>query len=303
MAERNTSQFKVDNMPKSSSLVSNSGGHVNFCSGGDHTGGRGDKRCDHIGKTNQTKPYYWVIYGKPNYLNQDLKIKKMIGSGHEKDGLYYLHPDNSASHTFSASVLSATVSPLQWHFRSGHPSLAKLKFVIPTLSHVPSLECEACQLGKYHVLLSHLLLVCLVVLSLFMSLILAMINYLLELCLSPDLISSREGERSFLSPTLPIPLSSSPPQVPLASPPNPPLQVPTPSSSIPKTDDLPIALRRGRCTCTQHPIAHFMSYNRVSPCLHSGWKHAMNEEMNALHKNQILELTALPSGKQTVGCR
>ena len=43
--------------------------------------------------------------------------------------------------------------------------------------------------------------------------------------LSPDLISSREGEGSFSSSTLPIPLLSPPPQVPLASPPNPPLQV------------------------------------------------------------------------------
>jgi hypothetical protein len=29
----------------------------------------------------------------------------------------------------------------------------------------------------------------------------------------------------------------------------------------------------------------------------------MDEEMSALHKNQTWELTALPSGKQTVGCR
>jgi hypothetical protein len=165
-------------------------------------------------------------------------------------------------------------------------------------------------------------------------------------CLSPDLISSREGEGSFPSPTFPIPLLSPPPQVPLASLPNPPLQVyqrsqdrcvisyrpdttsslskvPAPSSSIPETNDLPLALQRGKRTCTQHPIAHFLSYNRVSPCLHSfactlsfisipssykqalsssGWKHAMDEEMSALHKNQTWELTALPSGKQTVGC-
>ena len=82
------------------------------------------------------------------------------------------------------------------------------------------------------------------------------------------------------------------PQVPLSSQPNPHLQVyqrsqdrrvmsynpdatsslpevPAPSSSLPKTDDLPIALRRGKRTCTQHPIAHFLSYHRVSSCLHS----------------------------------
>ena len=80
---------------------------------------------------------------------QDLKTKKMIGSGHEKDGLYYLDTNKFVSSTFLA--LSATVSPLQWHFRLGHPSLAKLKSAIPALSHVPSLKCEACQLGKHHV--------------------------------------------------------------------------------------------------------------------------------------------------------
>ncbi len=73
----------------------------------------------------------------------------MIGFRHEKDGLYYLDTNKFVSSTFSA--LSATVSPLQWHFRLGHPSLAKLKSAIPALSHVPSLECEACQLGKHHV--------------------------------------------------------------------------------------------------------------------------------------------------------
>ena len=44
-------------------------------------------------------------------------------------------------------------------------------------------------------------------------------------CLSSDLISSREGDGSFLSPTLPIPLLSPHQQVPLASPPNPPFMV------------------------------------------------------------------------------
>ena len=77
---------------------------------------------------------------------QDLKTKKMISSRHEKDGLYYLDPNDSIFHTFSA--WSATASPIQWNFCLGHP-LAKLKFAVPALSHVPSLEREACQLGKH----------------------------------------------------------------------------------------------------------------------------------------------------------
>lgn len=36
-----------------------------------------------------------------------------------------------------------------------------------------------------------------------------------------------------------------------------------------------------------------------SPC----WKLAMDEDMAALHKNQMWELTSLPLGKQLVGCR
>ena len=74
MAARNTSLFKDDDMPKSSSLVSNSGGRVNFRDGfrgsRGFCGGHGDKRCDHCGKTNHTELYYWVKNGKPDYLNQ-----------------------------------------------------------------------------------------------------------------------------------------------------------------------------------------------------------------------------------------
>ena len=71
MVARNTSLFKDDDMPKSSSLVSNSGGRVNFRDGfRGSRGGRGDKRCDHCGKTNHTEPYCWVKNGKLNYLNQ-----------------------------------------------------------------------------------------------------------------------------------------------------------------------------------------------------------------------------------------
>lgn len=141
--------------------------------------------------------------------------------------------------------------------------------------------------------------------------------------LSSDLIGCHEGESSTPLPTLPMPLSRSPLS-------EPPLQVyqrkktrdivsygPAPSSSpseVPASplapadpDNLPIALRRGKRSCTQHPIAKFVCYDHISPCFHSfactlssisipssykqamsisGWKHAMDEEMSALHKNQ-----------------
>ena len=63
-----------------------------------------------------------ITFDPTSCVFQDLKTKEMIGLGHEKDGLYYLNPDNFASHAFSASALNATVSPLQWHFLLGHPS-------------------------------------------------------------------------------------------------------------------------------------------------------------------------------------
>ena len=33
------------------------------------------------------------------------------------------------------------------------------------------------------------------------------------------------------------------------------------------------------------------------------WKHAMSEEMKALHKTSTWELTTLPKGKRTMGCK
>ena len=73
---------------------------------------------------------------------QDLKTKKTIGSGHEKNGLYYLDPN--ASNPSSVFAFSAVVSPIRRHFRLGHLSLAKLKLAMPGLSRVSSLDCEAC---------------------------------------------------------------------------------------------------------------------------------------------------------------
>lgn len=40
-----------------------------------------------------------------------------------------------------------------------------------------------------------------------------------------------------------------------------------PSSFSLYIDDLPIALRRGKGTCTQHQIARFVSYDRIFSCL------------------------------------
>lgn len=70
----------------------------------------------------------------PLLVFQEHKTKKMICSGHENDGLYYL--DHDGSFSFTSSTLSATMSQFQWHFPLGHPYLAKLKSTIPTSSHL-----------------------------------------------------------------------------------------------------------------------------------------------------------------------
>jgi len=60
----------------------------------------------------------------------------MIGSGHERDRLYYLD-------TLGRAFTLVSSSPLQWHHNIGHPFLAKLRQVIPILSSVFILKCEA----------------------------------------------------------------------------------------------------------------------------------------------------------------
>ena len=84
------------------------------------------------------------------------------------------------------------------------------------------------------------------------------------------------------------------------------------------SDDLPIALHKGKCQCT-HPVSSFCSYNhlsshscsfiasldsislpnKVSEALaHPGWRSAMIEEMDALTDNDTWELVRLIAGKQ-----
>lgn len=88
--------------------------------------------------------------------------------------------------------------------------------------------------------------------------------------------------------------------------------------------DLPIAIRKGKRSCTKHPISNFVSYDKLSPAfraftceltkteiprdIHEAlrvpkWKEAVLEEMKALEKNQTWKKVELPRGKTTVGCK
>ncbi|RVX23604.1 Retrovirus-related Pol polyprotein from transposon TNT 1-94 [Vitis vinifera] len=99
----------------------------------------------------------------------------------------------------------------------------------------------------------------------------------------------------------------------------------SPAPALPSPDDLPIAIRKGtRSTRNPHPIYNFLSYHRLSSpyfafvyaissvslpkntheaLSHPGWRHAIVDEMDALHSNGTWDLVVLPSGKSTVGCR
>ena len=66
----------------------------------------------------------------------------MIGAGYESQGLYYFSTSNSP-----IAFVSSTSAELI-HSRWGHPSLNKLQKLVPSLSSLPSLECESYQLGK-----------------------------------------------------------------------------------------------------------------------------------------------------------
>ncbi|XP_010245474.1 PREDICTED: phospholipase D zeta 1-like [Nelumbo nucifera] len=111
--------------------------------------------------------------------------------------------------------------------------------------------------------------------------------------------------------------ASAPP--PLQHPSTDPTTAPSPSNL-----HLPIALRKGKRTCTSHPISDYVSTAHLSAShckfisllssvpipktvqealTSPGWRHAMEEELSALQHNHTWELTTLPPDKHTVGCK
>ncbi|VFQ60815.1 unnamed protein product, partial [Cuscuta campestris] len=88
-------------------------------------------------------------------------------------------------------------------------------------------------------------------------------------------------------------------------------------------DDLPIALRKGKRSCT-YPVSNCVSYAHLSSTAcaltssldsvplpktvrealsHPGWRTAMIEEMKALEQNHTWSLVSLPIGKKSIGCK
>lgn len=84
-----------------------------------------------------------ITFTSDSFFIQDRSTGRMIGAGSESHGLYYLQQPSSAI------CAAAAESPSLLHRRLGHPSLDKLKKMVPYLSQLESLECESCQLGKH----------------------------------------------------------------------------------------------------------------------------------------------------------
>ena len=64
----------------------------------------------------------------------------MISATCDSNGLYWLFKPTS--------VCSLATDPLTLHDQLGHPSLAKLQSMVPSLSKLSSLPCESYQLDK-----------------------------------------------------------------------------------------------------------------------------------------------------------
>ncbi|KAL0350143.1 UNVERIFIED_CONTAM: Retrovirus-related Pol polyprotein from transposon RE1 [Sesamum radiatum] len=110
----------------------------------------------------------------------------------------------------------------------------------------------------------------------------------------------------------------------LTAPPSlPPTAAPGNPSATP-ANDLPIALRKGKRSCTAHPLAHSFSFQYLSPnyraffvslssvfipntyheaLRHPAWKMAMDDEMSALILRGTWELEEIPLNTDVVACR
>ena len=97
-----------------------------------------------------------------------------------------------------------------------------------------------------------------------------------------------------------------------------------PSYFVKTNCDIPIAVRKGRRSCTKHPIAHFLSYKKIDSeyktfvanlsnetisrnikeaLTDPKWKETINEKIKALQKNNTWEVSDLPKGKNVVGSK
>ena len=83
-----------------------------------------------------------VTFTANSFVIQEHGTGRLIGEGHESRGLYYLESS-------PPGACFAISKPKLLHDRLGHPSLPKLKMMVPSLKNLRVLDCESCQLGKH----------------------------------------------------------------------------------------------------------------------------------------------------------
>ncbi|RDX67842.1 hypothetical protein CR513_53233, partial [Mucuna pruriens] len=83
-----------------------------------------------------------VTFYVDSFVIQDRNTGQLIDKRHESRGLYYLSNNSSM-------LCFASGSPKLLHNCLGHPSLAKLKLMVPNFNKMSTLECESYQLGKH----------------------------------------------------------------------------------------------------------------------------------------------------------
>ncbi|RVW89607.1 Retrovirus-related Pol polyprotein from transposon RE2 [Vitis vinifera] len=84
-----------------------------------------------------------ITFSDKSVILQDRNTGKMIGIGHESQGLYHLTSPSSPAACIS------TDAPLLTHSRLGHPSLSNFQKMVPRFPLCRRLACESCQLGKH----------------------------------------------------------------------------------------------------------------------------------------------------------
>ncbi|GAU43000.1 hypothetical protein TSUD_188740 [Trifolium subterraneum] len=221
-----------------------------------------------------------VLFTNSSVSVQDRRTGRTIGAGSESGGLYHLSPAVAC-----VSVASQSLT----HQRFGHPSLNKMRLLVPSFSKLSSFECQSCQLGKHT-----------------RNTYSQRVN---KSVASPfALVHSDIWGPSRVKSTL----------APSPAPIDPPATSPAPEH--------PIALRKG-IRSSRHPnpkYACVLNYDRLSTSYVSfvsaldsvsipkstgeamadpNWRQAMVEEMAALHSNNTWDIVSLPPDKTTVGCR
>nr|KYP32021.1 hypothetical protein KK1_047400 [Cajanus cajan] len=83
-----------------------------------------------------------VTFSAESFVIQERGTGRKIGAGHESGGLYYFEMQPPVS-------CVVVLSPKLLHDHLGHPSLSKLKLLVPSLQKLAELGCESCQLGKH----------------------------------------------------------------------------------------------------------------------------------------------------------